>query len=574
MSLEKRIDEQEASLSADQILLRWLDETMTFKSRLEYMMWVFQDWRTRHPFSVFFRDLKPLATSKSREKAAERKRLLTAEETLRLGYYLFDGANQIVERQLQYLFPLAGPLLSEVERLENDSLQPMAWMPLPLSEEVAATVRTALDNYCMPVRDFVHQLRLWTNVYCAEAIGKGPSDQAEEKLAKLQEIERALFTGNTPKAGWWVELEPFPYRSLGAASLVDGRWIDRRLLELAEFAALLVSRGYRLQNPPDSHPLEPLLVVNSAGLSMSEQELFAIRKEAESRLRQFKGRKQRIRGKVYVDIDDYRSWIGRAVTGELKRMPGFDVAHWNRWFDSLGGEGRAEIAGVKIHRMEAPFSSKDFVVCEGGNEFAIRSLARRLVQKRIHRTGIGGSAAPTSRSLVRESVSAALIAVLALRSLVKRMEWLFDGHHVIFTETEEQLAQQITIWEEVVDRFNLTCPFAVEEGDRNESGSAGLQIDLDSAAISAEKLSEVTFNTIKLTAEVFALDSLGRHADAMKIVAKVMAEPIAANTDGAQAQPEPKVPAPPGPSIYEEMLANAANWEHKRGKKAKDEEED
>jgi hypothetical protein len=110
MSLEKRIDEQEASLSPDQILLRWLDETMKFKSRLEYMMWVSLDWRTRHPFSVFFRDLRPLATSKSREKAAERrKRLLTAEETLRLGYYLFDGANQTVERQLQYLFPLAGP---------------------------------------------------------------------------------------------------------------------------------------------------------------------------------------------------------------------------------------------------------------------------------------------------------------------------------------------------------------------------------------------------------------------------------------------------------------------------------
>ena len=57
MSLEKRIDEQEASLSPDQILLRWLDETMKFKSRLEYMMWVSLDWRTRHPFSVFFRDL-------------------------------------------------------------------------------------------------------------------------------------------------------------------------------------------------------------------------------------------------------------------------------------------------------------------------------------------------------------------------------------------------------------------------------------------------------------------------------------------------------------------------------------
>ena len=91
----------------------------------------------------------------------------------------------------------------------------------------------------------------------------------------------------------------------------------------------------------------------------------------------------------------------------------------------------------------------------------------------------------------------------------------------------------------------------------NEPGSAASPIDLDSAAISAERRSEVTFNTIKLTAEAFALESLGRHADAMKIVAKVMAEPIAANTDGAQAQPEPKAPEPPGPSSWEKLLALA-----------------
>jgi len=567
MSLEKRIDEQEASLSPDQILLRWLDETMKFKSRLEYMMWVSLDWRTRHPFSVFFRDLRPLATSKSREKAAERrKRLLTAEETLRLGYYLFDGANQTVERQLQYLFPLAGPLLSEVERLENDSLQPIAWMPLPLSEEVAAIVRTALDNYLMPPRYFRDNLCLWISDHCTETTAKGTATGPERRMAKWKEVQRALSELGAIKRGYYVELGPFPYRSLGRAALLDLRWIDRRLLELAEFAALLLSRGFRLQDPPDTHPLGPRLVVNSAGRPASEQELLPIRNEVEGRLREFKGTKQNVRGQVYVDIDDYRNWTGRAVTGELKRMPGIDVMHWIRCL-----EGRAEIAGVKIHRLEAPFSSGDFVACDDEIELAVRSKARWLVQERIHGTGTCGSAARASRSLVRESVSAALIAALASRELVKRMEWLFDGHQAIFRDTEQRLAQQTAFWEAVADRFNFTCPTSLQEGDLGESGSAGSQIDLDSARIAAEKRSEIKFNTIKLSAEAFALESLGRGPAAMKILSELIAKNIPSSTDGAQAPPEPKAPEPPGPSRLDQMLAYADKLE--RAMKAKDEKE-
>ena len=103
----------------------------------------------------------------------------------------------------------------------------------------------------------------------------------------------------------------------------------------------------------------------------------------------------------------------------------------------------------------------------------------------------------------------------------------------------------------------------------NESGSAGSQIDLESAEISAEERSEIMFNSIKLRAEAIALESLGRHADAMKIVSKLMAETNAPSTDGAQASPEPKAPKPPGPSLWDGMLAYADELEH--AQKAKDE---
>lgn len=399
-----------------------------------------------------------------------------------------------------------------------------------------------------------------------QGIDTGP----EQRLAKWEEIRRALFQIDAIKFGYYVRLEPFPIRSLGAASLVDGRWIDRRLLDLAEFAALLASRGYRLRDGPDRHPLGPLLLLDSAGLPPSKQELLTVGNELERRLRRFKGTERSIRRRIYVDIDDYRSWAGRTVTGKLKPMRGIAVANWNRCLDSLGGEGRAEIAGVKLRRLRTPFRSSDFIACEDDIEFARKSETRSVLIEKIHGKGISAIGGPISRSLLREELNGALIDLLASRELVKFLQQQFEGHQFVFNETKKQLARQITHMQNVVTGFNLMS--ILPEAQRfNESGSAASQIDLDSAAISAEKRSEVMFKTIKLRAEAFALESLGRHAAAIKIVSKLMAESNPASTDGAQAPSERKAPEPPGPPLWEQMLAYGAKLD--RETKAKEESE-
>ena len=550
MNRGQRMEDLEASLSPYQIWVRWLDATTSkFASHLAYVQWAGQDPGNRLPFPTFDRELTPYATSRTGEKASEhRKKLLRAQETLRFYYCLFREVDETVNRHSSPLITLGLEVM--LRRLADDTianLHPLGLVSVPLRPEVAAAVRTALDNYLLPQRDFCDRLCRWICDSCAEKIVTGP----EQRLAKFKEVQRALFEIAAIKWGCYIQLEPFPCRSLGAAALVESRWIDRRLLELAEFAALGASCGYRLQDPADNHPLEPRLVVNSSGLPPSEQELLFIRNEVKRRLRQFKGAKQEIRGKVYIDIEDYRNWNGRIVTLEFAPMRGLDVAHWNRTINSLGGEGRAEVAGVKLHRLRAPFRSSDFIECQDETDFVRRSEMRSLLLEKIHGNGISAVGGPVSRSLVREQLNARLIDLLALGDLVKWIEEQFGGHQFAFRETKEQLARQITRTQNVVAGFNLMSIFS------NESGSTASQIDLDSAAISAEKRSEVMFNTIKLTAEAFALESLGRHADAMQIVAKVMAEPIAANTDGAQAQPEPKAPEPPGPSCWEKLLALA-----------------
>lgn len=557
MNHAKRIDKLEAELSPDQIWRRWLDAALRFNSRADHAMWVAQDMQNRQAFPTFVRDLMPYATSKSNEKPAERRnRLSQAQQTLHWNYYLFEEVNKAIERQLEHLSSLACPLLSEIDRLEGNLLQPLAWMPLPLPKEDAATARAALDNYIMPQRDFCDEFSRWICEYCAETAVNETALGPEQRLAIWKEVRSTHEIGSI-KWEYYVELKPFPYRSLGAAALVDGRWIDLALLKMAEFAALLASSGFRLEELPDSHPLEPLMVMNKSGLYAREQELLPIRKKAESRLRQFKGTIRMIRRRAFVDIDEYRSWPGRAVAGELSRMWGVNVAHWNQRFDSLGGEGRAQVGGVKIHRLRDPFSSRDFAVCDHEMELELRRQARRLVLQRIHGTRKADSAATASRSLVREIVSAALIAAHASAKLVKRMERIFDGHPVIFRKTEEQLAHQLTFCEEIANRYNETCLTSVQNGDSDESDSAWSQIVFGSAEVNAEKRSEVVFNTIRDRAKAYALESLGCTEAARKLFCELIANHLPASKDRAKTPTESKTPEPPGPSLFERMLAYA-----------------
>ena len=55
--------------------------------------------------------------------------------------------------------------------------------------------------------------------------------------------------------GFVVELPNVPHQFLRDAPLVDGDWIDRYVVELAEWGARLVEKGYSPIEPEDQHPM-------------------------------------------------------------------------------------------------------------------------------------------------------------------------------------------------------------------------------------------------------------------------------------------------------------------------------
>jgi hypothetical protein len=57
------------------------------------------------------------------------------------------------------------------------------------------------------------------------------------------------------QAGWMLHLETIPVPFLRYVPLLEGKWLDRRLVELAEWRALLQAKGYQVQEDPEAHQL-------------------------------------------------------------------------------------------------------------------------------------------------------------------------------------------------------------------------------------------------------------------------------------------------------------------------------
>ena len=119
--------------------------------------------------------------------------------------------------------------------------------------------------------------------------------------------------------GFVVELPTVPHQFLREAPLVNGDWIDRYVVELAEWGARLVEKGYLLEEPEDQHPLASHRVIDpedgsGADVTVSMELWTRTRKH----LTKFLGRTKEINGRQYLSFTDYLKWRGRHAKGDLK----------------------------------------------------------------------------------------------------------------------------------------------------------------------------------------------------------------------------------------------------------------
>ena len=145
-----------------------------------------------------------------------------------------------------------------------------------------------------------------------------PDAAFEARYDLVDESIRDLVASGKVRAGRTVYLETVPVPLLRDAPLVDDRWLDAHVVELAEWGALLLRQGYVFDEPGDESPFAPERVgrwVEGSWAAAEQGVLDAARREAQKRLARCRGERREIGGRSYLRVEGYAAWRGAGNPG-------------------------------------------------------------------------------------------------------------------------------------------------------------------------------------------------------------------------------------------------------------------
>ena len=522
-------------------------------------------------------------------------------------YHLHLGANvralEEVERLRPNLLLLERELelIARREMLSGQALQTWSYIsnetPYPVSAELAATVDAASANYVKTWQSLedVATIADWVTVqYVAEGRAELPfgadsvhavdgfgsslplsSDQElrllfdddaayqefaarrdfshgladvrdEEFEARCDAVEaalRELVKEGEVQAGTAVELETISIACLREVALVDGRWLDRAIVELAELGAILRGKRYSACAPDDDHVLAGDVILTRSGAAAGDDSIGAARDEAHERLVKFPGKTRTISGRPHLSFEPYAAWKGRQVRGGMdgKVRDGFVARSWNAWVDAHGGDGVAELAGVRVAHISAYFESAPRVVYDDEAQAAVQQRRRREVLADLRslslstgqRDGFWARAqspgAPSFGEQVhgwRARVEGMLRALLTRRAAFEVLgDTYFAGSSVLFRDVAAALEGLAKGLERYAELFNSHFATQLEDNDRLcawVSGRAGdedalltRRIDIASLTPAADAAGGIVTVLVDL-AKAEALTALDEHGAAAR----------------------------------------------------------
>ncbi len=159
--------------------------------------------------------------------------------------------------------------------------------------------------------------------------------------------------------GLMVELPTVPHAFLREAPLIEGQWLDRYVVMLAEWGARLAQQGLVVEESDDPHPLAWFRIADpEEGTEAGRDLTNKLWQQTRKHLDRFPGRTQETDGRKYLNWEDYLGWRGRRVKGNIASglSPGLVMSRWNRWAEEQSGEGKMILARTLVgrrHRCEA-----------------------------------------------------------------------------------------------------------------------------------------------------------------------------------------------------------------------------
>ena len=142
----------------------------------------------------------------------------------------------------------------------------------------------------------------------------------------------------------------------------------------------------------------------------------------------FGGRTREIRGRLYIHIDDYRTWSERKAGGDLEVTEGVLTASWNAWVEAKGDY--PELADIQECKLHPVLDEDDFFSCKN-----FRGRQQRREQR---------------ASLVRELMSKLMLGSKESRKLKN----LLKSHRGCICESLSRVRAVLTATEHISARYS------------------------------------------------------------------------------------------------------------------------
>ncbi|MCY4108155.1 MAG: hypothetical protein OXG11_03900, partial [Chloroflexi bacterium] len=458
-SFNRRVEHLGDHLYPTEIVLRWLQESLKFDSMNDLVEALAAEPDGAWPLHRLT-DEAERAAKASTPDMPQNKIDAKVRDYVRDAVFLWClhmGVNGRIDDQVRQASGLNVFFISKVRarsrghsRLSN-VLEACRDLAYPLDAETAAAVAAALE----------YRVVSWNYLRESETIEDWIFDDpatdekiSDEELADISHrVERAIKSLVRSKAirpGKIVRLSTSPIDFLGAAPLIDGRWIDAAVLELAEMGAILADGGFKWQESADPHPLAWHESVKpdqrDTRAPIDEESWLTARRLATARVRAYRGRRRAIDNRDYVELSLYQRSRKRSLRGRLDACTedGFVASDWNEWVN--GRAPAPAIAGIRVQTLDAPVDADDWTVHDAGSARRHQIARATLIDSLLPDASDGDSSGTVGMEGSPSPIpwqDGALEILVRIEGLVRAINRIrahyFRNHEIVYADHADSL---------------------------------------------------------------------------------------------------------------------------------------
>jgi hypothetical protein len=294
--------------------------------------------------------------------------------------------------------------------------------------------------------------------------------------------------------------------------LVDGEWLDQHVLELAEWGAMLQSKGYQLKEVEDQPLLASARFIQGDGIEAGPTEMKMLHQKAAQNLKRSPGRTRKINNRLYLNFDDYRTWRGRKIKGDLQKhvKDGLVTASWNKWINDHDGEDAATLIGIPVDGLSCYVGDYSYYSCPNGLEEQLRKRKQLLEDMQYWQCKPNWK-----EESIRDWKYALNKYVTELYAFQQAFASIsnsyFDGHELLFLDLSRDLAEIVIGTENMVANFNEVFADTSELSER-------INLEAVRQSASMETTKQVLYIVDMAKAE--ALEALGDQKTAVELAGR------------------------------------------------------